>query len=103
MSRKHLPAAAPVSIGCSVALNDPPRAFTVRTMSRGSPMLRAKRSMRVTISTSPGRSIQWAAKTPHPDLFKDIDIRAEARNFYLTFFNYSLTEVELDQVFQVGQ
>jgi hypothetical protein len=29
----HLRAAVPVSIGCSVALNDAPRALTVRTMS----------------------------------------------------------------------
>src|SRR5258708_421195 len=43
MSRKHLPAAVLVSIGCSVALRDAPRAFTVRTMSCKSPMLRAKR------------------------------------------------------------
>jgi len=33
MSRKHLPAAVPVSIGCSVAFRTAPRARTVRTMS----------------------------------------------------------------------
>jgi hypothetical protein len=49
--------------------------------------------------------IQWAAKMLHPDLFRDLDVRTEARNFYRTFFNYSLTEAELDQVFQfeIGQ
>jgi hypothetical protein len=31
MSRKHLPAAVPVSIGCSVAFRTAPRARTVRT------------------------------------------------------------------------
>jgi len=31
MSRKHLPAAVLVSIGCSVAFRDAPRAFTART------------------------------------------------------------------------
>ena len=30
--------------------------------------------------------IQWTAKTLHPDRFKDIDMRAEARNFYKMFF-----------------
>jgi hypothetical protein len=45
MSRKHFPAAVLVSIGYSVALSAAPRAFTVRTMSCRSPMLRARRSM----------------------------------------------------------
>jgi transposase len=36
--KKHLPAAVPVSIGCSVAFRTPPRARTARTMRR-SPML----------------------------------------------------------------
>jgi hypothetical protein len=33
ISRKHLPAAVLVSIGCSVAFNDAPRALMARTMS----------------------------------------------------------------------
>lgn len=45
--------------------------------------------------------IQWIAKTLHPELFKDLDIRAEARSFYRTFFNYDLSEAELDQMLQV--
>jgi hypothetical protein len=32
MSRKHLLIAVLASIGCSVALSDAPRAFTIRTM-----------------------------------------------------------------------
>jgi len=39
-----LAAAVAVSIGCSVAFNDAPRAFTVRTMSCRSAMLRARRT-----------------------------------------------------------
>jgi hypothetical protein len=55
MSRKHLPAAVLVSIGCSVAFNEAPRARTARTMSCRSPMLRARRAIRVTVSKSPSR------------------------------------------------
>jgi hypothetical protein len=44
-----------VSIGCSVALRAAPLAFTARTMSRRSPMLRANLSILVTVSVSPGR------------------------------------------------
>lgn len=47
--------------------------------------------------------IQWAAKTLHPDRFKDIDMRAEARNFYKVFFQYTLSDADLDQIFQVGK
>lgn len=46
--------------------------------------------------------IQWIAKTLHPDLFQDLDMRAEARNFYRTFFGYTLSDTELDQMFQTG-
>ena len=43
--------------------------------------------------------VQWAAKTLHPELFQDLDMRAEARSFYRTFFGYSLEDQELDQMF----
>ena len=51
---------------------------------------------------SPEEALQvlWAAKTLHPDRFGDIDMRAEARNFYQRFFNYALTDADLDLIFQ---
>lgn len=42
--------------------------------------------------------IQWAAKTLHPDRFSTIDMRNETRSFYKTFFNYDLTESDLDSI-----
>ncbi|MCK9893686.1 ABC transporter substrate-binding protein [Frankia sp. AgB32] len=47
--------------------------------------------------------IQWVARTLHPDLFKDIDIRAEARTFYQKFFGYQVTDADLDQILQVSK
>ncbi|WP_211241215.1 ABC transporter substrate-binding protein [Pseudonocardia spinosispora] len=47
--------------------------------------------------------VQWAAKTLHPELFTDLDIRAEARAFYQRFFAYDPSDSELDQIFQVGR
>ncbi|WP_210253248.1 ABC transporter substrate-binding protein [Beijerinckia sp. L45] len=44
--------------------------------------------------------IQWAAKTLHPDKFADLDIRAEAKRFYQTFFGYALSDADLRQMFQ---
>ncbi|MGH3778240.1 MAG: ABC transporter substrate-binding protein [Pseudonocardiaceae bacterium] len=54
--------------------------------------------------STPEQALQvlWAAKTLHPDLFADIDMRAEARNFYNEFFNYSPTDADLDEIFQVN-
>jgi hypothetical protein len=46
ISRKHLPAAVPESIGCRVAFDEAPRVLIARTMSCGSPMFRARRSTR---------------------------------------------------------
>lgn len=42
--------------------------------------------------------IQWAAKTLHPDLFKDLDIRSVTRRFYHTFFGYDMSAAELDHM-----
>lgn len=42
--------------------------------------------------------VQWAAKTIHPDKFKDLDIAAETKNFYKTFLNYNLTNEEVDKI-----
>lgn len=42
--------------------------------------------------------IQWAAKTLHPDKFKNLDIVKETMNFYKTFLNYNLTEEEANKI-----
>jgi iron complex transport system substrate-binding protein len=42
----------------------------------------------------------WAAKVLHPSLFADISMRTEAANFYKTFFNYTPSAVQLDQILQ---
>jgi hypothetical protein len=52
MSRNAFPAAVLVSIGCSVAFRLAPFVFTERTMSCKSPILRARRSILVTIRRS---------------------------------------------------
>jgi iron complex transport system substrate-binding protein len=47
--------------------------------------------------------IQWTAKTLHPELFTDLDMRSETRKFYKTFFNYTLSDAELNQIFQTSK
>lgn len=42
--------------------------------------------------------IQWAAKTLHPSLFADLDLRAETRHFYTTFFGYTPTDEDIDDL-----
>jgi iron complex transport system substrate-binding protein len=43
-------------------------------------------------------NIQWVAKTLHPDLFSNINIRAETQYFYHTFYQYDLSEAEIDAI-----
>lgn len=42
----------------------------------------------------------WVAKVLHPSLFADINMRTEAANFYKTFFNYTPSAAQLDQILQ---
>ena len=42
--------------------------------------------------------VLWAAKTLHPDRFKDLDIRKDTSAFYARFFNHTLTDAEYDTI-----
>lgn len=40
----------------------------------------------------------WSAKIIHPELFEDLDMNEETREFYSTFYSYELSEEELDSI-----
>lgn len=42
--------------------------------------------------------MKWMAKVINPEEFKDIDIRQDTKDFYKKFFNYDLTDEELDTI-----
>ena len=42
--------------------------------------------------------ILWAAKTLHPELFKDINIEAETKKFYKEFLHYDLSDKEVGYI-----
>ena len=42
--------------------------------------------------------MKWMAKVINPEVFKDIDIRQDTKDFYKNFFNYDLTDEELDTI-----
>ena len=42
--------------------------------------------------------ILWAAKFFNPDLFEDIDMVEETKNFYDTFYGYALTDDEANRI-----
>jgi iron complex transport system substrate-binding protein len=42
--------------------------------------------------------VLWAAKTLHPDRFKDLDVRRETKAFYARFFNHTLTDAEYETI-----
>lgn len=40
----------------------------------------------------------WAAKTFHPELFADLDMRKEVHDFYQSFYSYNLSDQQLDGI-----
>jgi iron complex transport system substrate-binding protein len=42
--------------------------------------------------------VLWAAKTLHPELFSDLDIKRETVNFYAKYFHYALTDDEYTSI-----
>ncbi|SNQ46502.1 Iron complex transport system substrate-binding protein [Frankia canadensis] len=45
----------------------------------------------------------WLAKTLHPDRFADVNIEKEIKTFYTTFYNYNLTDAEVDGILSPTQ
>ena len=42
--------------------------------------------------------ILWAAKTIQPELFADVDLKAETKAFYKKFMNYDLSDAEFGYI-----
>lgn len=42
--------------------------------------------------------LEWMAQLFHPELFKDLDMSKEVKDFYSKFFNYDLTDDELTRI-----
>ncbi len=42
--------------------------------------------------------LEWMAKIFHPDKFKDLDMAKELKAFYSEFFNYNLTDEEVEMI-----
>ena len=42
--------------------------------------------------------IKWLAKIQHPEMFEDLDMREEVKEFYMDVYNFELTEEMLDEI-----
>ena len=42
--------------------------------------------------------VLWAAKKLNPDLFEDVDMEQETKDFYLQFYGYKLTDDEVERI-----
>lgn len=42
--------------------------------------------------------IEWAAKTFYPELFSDIDMNNSIKNFYKDFYNYDISDENIQQI-----
>ena len=45
----------------------------------------------------------WLATVAYPQRMKDVDIRAETRHFYRTFYDYELSDAEVDEFLSPGR
>jgi len=43
-------------------------------------------------------AILWTAKTIYPEYFQDLDIEAEAKDFYQTFFNFEVSDELMQRI-----
>ena len=46
---------------------------------------------------------EWAAQALHPDLFPDLNVRSETRDFYAAYLGYTTTELDLDTILMTDQ
>ena len=51
----------------------------------------------VTCSDSP-MMLLWMAKQNHPELFEDIDFNETMKDFYSRFYNFELTDEDIEQI-----
>ena len=49
-------------------------------------------------STEEALQLLWAGKTLHPELFTDVDLVKETREFYSTFYGYQLSEDDAQRI-----
>lgn len=49
-------------------------------------------------SSESALQVLWAAKTIHPDQFKDLDLAKETKAFYKEYFNYDLSDDEVNAI-----
>ena len=45
--------------------------------------------------------MKWIATKIQPELFADLDLEAEIVDFYKSFYNYDLSEEQLNEIFRV--
>ena len=43
--------------------------------------------------------LEFFAKTLHPDLFPDLDIKAEIKDYYSQFYHYPLSDTQVEQIY----
>ena len=49
-------------------------------------------------SSESALQVLWAAKTIHPEQFKDLDMAQETKDFYKEYFNYDLSDKEVNAI-----
>lgn len=45
--------------------------------------------------------LMWLAKNTYPDVFADMDLNTEIKNYYKTYYNYDLTDEQVEDMFKI--
>jgi iron complex transport system substrate-binding protein len=50
-------------------------------------------------SSDSALTLFWLAKTAHPDLYEDIDLDKEIRDYYRRFYKVNLSDEEITKIY----
>ena len=44
-------------------------------------------------------TLEWLAQAVYPELFKDMDVKADVKDYYQNLFGVTLTDEQVDQMY----
>jgi iron complex transport system substrate-binding protein len=73
---------------------------SIRAVKEGKVMVNPKGVMVWDYSSEGFLLMEFVAKTIHPELFEDLDVKKEIKDYYQRFYGYTLTDDETDRIYR---
>ncbi|MDR3161991.1 MAG: ABC transporter substrate-binding protein [Spirochaetaceae bacterium] len=80
-------------------MNDPAWS-SIRAVKAGKVIVNPKGVMVWDYSSEGFLLMEFIAKTIHPELFKDLDVKQEIKDYYRRFYGYTLSDDETDRIYR---